>query len=46
MVDDNLGLVVLGALRKQAELDVESKPVSSAPPWPLHLYVSPAFHFV
>ena len=29
------GLSVLGALRKQAEQAMMSKPVSSIPPWPL-----------
>lgn len=33
------GLVVLGAIRKQAEHAMESKPVSSIPPWALHQLV-------
>ena len=28
-------MVVLGSIRKQAEQAMESKPVSSIPPWPL-----------
>ena len=32
-----LGLVVLGAIRKQAEEAMGSKPISSTPPWPLQV---------
>jgi hypothetical protein len=35
------GLVVLGSIRKQAEQTVESKPVGSTPPWPLHQLLPP-----
>lgn len=37
MIGATLELVVLGALGKQAEQTMESKPVTSMPPWPLHL---------
>jgi hypothetical protein len=33
--------VVLASLRKQAEHAMESKPVSSTPPWPLHQLLPP-----
>jgi hypothetical protein len=33
--------VVLGALSKQAEQVMASKPVSSTPPWPLHQLLPP-----
>jgi hypothetical protein len=39
-------LVVLDSVRKQAEQAVESKPVSSTPPWPLHQLVTPGFSSV
>jgi hypothetical protein len=35
------GLVVMGSIRKQAEQARRSKPVSSAPPWPLHQFLPP-----
>jgi hypothetical protein len=36
------GLVVLGSIRKQAEKAMESKPVSSTPPWPQHELLPPS----
>jgi len=36
------GLVVLGSIRKQAELARGSKPVSKIFPWALHQYLSPS----
>jgi len=35
------GLVVLGAIREQAEQARGSKPVSNIPPWPLHQLLLP-----
>lgn len=35
-----LGLVVLNGIRKQVE-QAENMPVSGAPPWPLHLLLTP-----
>ena len=35
------GLVVLGSIKKQAEEAMETKTVSSIPPWPLHQFPSP-----
>ena len=35
------GLAVLGSIRKQAEQDRGSKPVSNIPPWPLHQLLLP-----
>jgi hypothetical protein len=35
------GLIVQGSIREQAEQVRESKPVSSIPPWPLHLLLLP-----
>jgi hypothetical protein len=36
------GLVVLGSIRKYAEQAMESKLVSSTPPWPLHQLLPPS----
>ena len=35
------GLVVLESIKKQTEQKMESKPVSSTPPWPLHQLLPP-----
>jgi len=40
------GIVVLGAIRKQAEEAMRSKPVSSTLPWPLHQLLPPALLLV
>jgi hypothetical protein len=35
------GQVFLGAIRKQAEQAMGSKPVRSTPLWPVHLFLPP-----
>ena len=45
MVDGTtLGLVVLGAIRKQPEQVIGSQPVGSTFPWPLPKFLPPSFY--
>lgn len=44
--DDNLGLVVLGVVGKQADQLWRANELAVLTPWPLYLHVYPGFHFV